>query len=188
MNYLSSSKMEGVWFTVAVNAGGQLVACAFSDTSQKASEKVVRRTVRAEVSEGNDSTRQRLHELYTIYSGSGKVNFDSFDLSSVSKFRRNVYVQLCNIPRGKVTTYGAIARKLGSKDSSRAVGTAVARNPLPLAIPCHRVVPSTMIIGNYGMPGRKPTEGGYMKRDLLEREGVEFHDSRISKECLWSPE
>ena len=189
MIHVSSGTRDRVWFTVAVNERGHLVACSFSDRSRKAAEKVVKETVRVNCSIGNDSlAKRKLRELYTMYSGSGKADFDSLDLSGISNFRRRVYVQLCRIPRGKVTTYGAIARRLGSRKLSRAVGTAVATNPLPLAIPCHRVVPSTLDVGNYGTPGRKPSEGAYMKRDLLKREGVKFQSSQINIECLWSPD
>ncbi|MGA2784177.1 MAG: MGMT family protein [Candidatus Bathyarchaeia archaeon] len=189
MIHVSSGTRHRVWFTVAVNERGRLVACAFSDRSRKAAEKVVKETIRVDCSIGNDSlARRKLHELYTMYSGSGKTDFNSLDLSGISNFRRRVYVQLCRIPRGKVTTYGAIAKRLGSRKWSRAVGTAVATNPLPLAIPCHRVVPSTLNVGNYGTPGGKPSEGAYMKHGLLKREGVQFQSTRISKECLWSPD
>jgi O-6-methylguanine DNA methyltransferase len=186
--HVSSGTRDRVWFTVAVNERGLLVACAFSDRSRKAAEKVVKEAVRVDCSIGDDSlTKRKLHEVYSMYSGSGKVDFNSLDLSGISNFRRRVYVQLCRIPRGKVTTYGAIARRLGSRKLSRAVGTAVATNPLPLAIPCHRVVPSTLHVGNYGTPGRKPSEGAYVKRDLLKREGVKFQGSQINIDCLWSP-
>jgi hypothetical protein len=58
---------------------------------------------------------------------------------------------------------------------------------MPLAIPCHRVVPSTLKVENYGMPGRKPSEGVHVKRQLLMREGVKFKDGNISEESFWSP-
>jgi methylated-DNA-[protein]-cysteine S-methyltransferase len=109
------------------------------------------------------------------------------DLSTVSGFRRKVYNQLSKIPLGKVTTYGAIAVKLGGKKYARAVGTAVATNPLPLLIPCHRVVPWSLRVGNYGMCGRDPSKGGYMKQELLLREGVRFEGERISKQSTWNP-
>jgi methylated-DNA-[protein]-cysteine S-methyltransferase len=109
-------------------------------------------------------------------------------LSNVSEFRRKVYSLLQAIPSGKVATYGALAKKVGGKRYARAVGTAVATNPLSLIIPCHRVVPASLRVGNYGMPGRKPSEGGYVKRGLLEREGVVFRGEKVSVESLWKPE
>ena len=109
------------------------------------------------------------------------------DLSLVSNFRKKVYNLLCKIPTGRITTYGEIAKRLGGKRYARAVGTAVATNPLPLIIPCHRVVPASLEIGNYGMGGRKPSTGAYMKRRLLEREGVKFQGRRVSEKSKWIP-
>ena len=64
--------------------------------------------------------------LHKFLGGTGEVaDLRSLDLSNVSSFRRDVYKLLCKIPRGRVTTYGAIARRLGGKRYSRAVGTAV---------------------------------------------------------------
>jgi O-6-methylguanine DNA methyltransferase len=185
---MSSGNKDGVWFTVAVNERGQLMACSFSDRSRREAERVVKETVHVPFLEAdNYATGRRLRELYRLFRGNGKVDLKSLDLTGVSDFRKRVYRQLCQIPRGRVTTYGIVAEMLGSRKSSRAVGSAVAANPLPLAIPCHRVVPSTLHVGNYGTPGGRPTEGGYMKRAILEREGVKLHGNRILKECLWSP-
>ena len=189
MIQISSENLSGIWFTAAVNEEGKLVACAFSDRSRQETEKAVRATAHVDFSNENDSSlNQRLQELYSLFSGKGKIDLKWLDLTHVSEFRKRVYIQLCRIPRGKVTTYGAIARKLGSRTYSRAVGLAAAMNPLPLAIPCHRVVPSSLHVGNYGMPGRKPSQGGYVKRGLLNREGVRFRGKRVSKECVWSPD
>ena len=185
---ISSENKDGVWFTAAVNERGQLVACAFSDRDKEASERVVKDTIRVDFSTQNDSLLNRtLQELYGLFLGKGKMHLKELDLSHVSGFRKRVYLQLSRIPRGKVTTYGAIAKVLGSITYSRAVGTANAMNPLPLAIPCHRVLPSSLHVGNYGMPGGKPSDGAYMKRALLEREGVKFQGARVSKEFLWDP-
>ena len=181
--------MNGVWFTAAVNQSGQLVACAFSDRNGHEPEEAVKETVPVDFrAENNSAINKRLQQLFSLFLGKGKTSLNDLDLSRVSDFRRRVYFQLHRIPRGKVTTYGAIARRLGSKTYSRAVGTATATNPLPLVIPCHRVVPASLIISNYGMPGMKSSDGAYMKRALLTREGVKLVDGRVSEECLWSPD
>ena len=189
MIQISSENLDGVWFTAAVNEKGQLVACAFSDRNREAAELAVKGTVPVDFSTQTDSfLNRKLQELRSLFSGRGRMDLKELDLSRVSDFRRRVYFQLSRIPRGKVTTYGMIARKLGSITYSRAVGLANAMNPLPLAIPCHRVLPSSLLVGNYGMPGREPRDGGYIKRALLEREGVKFQGDRVSKEYVWNPE
>ena len=70
------------------------------------------------------------------------------------------------IPRGKVATYSWVAAKAGTK-SPRAAGTALARNPFPIVVPCHRAIHTDGTIGHY-------QGGAAMKRRLLEMEGVEF--------------
>ena len=167
-----------------------MIACAFSEDGRRRAESAVLGSVsltERHVRRISNVTTGRLRELYGLYMGQRKADLRSLDLSNVSPFRRKVYLLLSRIPRGRVTTYGAIAKKLGSPRHARAVGTAVASNPMPLAIPCHRVLTSTLKIENYGMPGRKPSEGVHVKRKLLEREGVKFKDGKVSEESFWSP-
>lgn len=78
------------------------------------------------------------------------------------------------IPRGWVSTYGRIARELGLPGGARAVGSALASNPFPILIPCHRAVRSSGELGGY--------QGGLeMKKALLEMEGVIFRsNSQVS--------
>src|SRR5208337_61556 len=187
---VKSARRGGIWFSLARNRDGQLVACSFSDRSRREAERSVRSALpsglakTAKVGRPDPSFRV-LHEFF---GGNGKVaNPRSLDLSNVSTFRKNVYGLLCKIPRGRVTTYGAIARRLGGKRYSRAVGTAVAKNPFPLIVPCHRVVHVSGKVGNYGMGGREPSTGAYMKRRLLELEGVKFHNQKVSEKSMWVP-
>jgi O-6-methylguanine DNA methyltransferase len=177
---------------MAMNEKKELVACNFSTESRLKAEKSVRESIPRELIAKRDSNTSDYYTImksvYRAYLGNGtRLNELDF-LENVSGFRKKVYAQLNRIPRGRVTTYGAIAKKLGSKRYSRAVGTAVATNPISLIIPCHRVLPSSLKVGNYGMPGRKPTEGGPIKRALLEREGVKFIEDKVVEECLWSPD
>jgi O-6-methylguanine DNA methyltransferase len=90
-----------------------------------------------------------------------------FDLSRSTEFERSVLLKALEIPFGQVRPYTWIAREIGRPKAQRAVGSALAGNPIPLLIPCHRVVRSDGIIGNYGMGG--PT----VKRRLLEFEGAD---------------
>ncbi|MXW89512.1 MAG: MGMT family protein [Acidimicrobiaceae bacterium] len=87
------------------------------------------------------------------------------DLSSRSEFHQEVLRATARIPRGEVRTYGELAEIVGRPRAARAVGTAMARNPVPLLVPCHRVVPSSGGVGNYGY---RPE----LKAKLLAGEGV----------------
>jgi methylated-DNA-[protein]-cysteine S-methyltransferase len=89
------------------------------------------------------------------------------DLARVGPFEREVLHALLRIPAGQVRTYGEIAREVGDPGAARAVGAACARNPLPLLIPCHRVVRSDGGLGGYSLRG-----GVELKRQLLESEGA----------------
>ena len=91
----------------------------------------------------------------------------SFDLARLTPFERAVLMKAREIPRGEVRPYGWIAREIGHPGATRAVGTALARNPIPLFIPCHRVVRTDGHIGNYSMGGPEA------KRRILTFEGVD---------------
>ncbi len=67
----------------------------------------------------------------------------------MTSFACRVYKAVMGIPLGQVRTYKWVARKAGSSSAYRAVGTALRNNPLPLVIPCHRVVRSNNVLGGY---------------------------------------
>lgn len=79
----------------------------------------------------------------------------------------DVYDILRKIPKGKVTTYGDIAKALGSPRASRAIGRLLSRNPNPIVVPCHRVVMSSGQLGGYAF-------GKAIKKELLVKEGLSF--------------
>ena len=91
-----------------------------------------------------------------------------FDLRGLTPFSQAVLRKTLEIRRGEVRPYGWIAREIGHPAAVRAVGTALANNPIPYFIPCHRVIRSDGVIGNYGGGGPEA------KRDLLTLEGVEL--------------
>ena len=89
-----------------------------------------------------------------------------FDLRGLTPFEQDVLRKTREIPRGEVRPYGWIAREIGRPAAVRAVGTALANNPIPYFIPCHRVVRMDGQIGNYGGGGPEA------KRSILTMEGV----------------
>ncbi len=88
------------------------------------------------------------------------------DLRAVTPFRRQVLTEATTIPRGEVRSYGWLAHHVGKPGAARAVGSAMATNPVPLIVPCHRVVRSDGHIGAYSLGGP------HNKWLLLESEGA----------------
>ncbi len=96
----------------------------------------------------------------------GRLGRLTVDLSSIGEFQRAVLAKCAEIPPGEIRPYGWVAREIGKPGAVRAVGTALGKNPVPVLIPCHRVVRTDGRIGNYAY-------GSPMKRELLEHEGLD---------------
>ena len=99
-------------------------------------------------------------------------------------FAQDVYEYLKTVPRGKVVTYGMIARAIGHPRASRQVGNALHRNPTPVVIPCHRVV------NREGRLAPAFAFGGVDKQAaLLREEGVEVVDGYVDlQKFIWHGE
>lgn len=91
-----------------------------------------------------------------------------FDLRGLTPFQQSVLRKAREIPRGQVRPYGWVAREIGHPAAVRAVGSALANNPIPYFIPCHRVVRTDGMIGNYGGGGPEA------KKQILSLEGVQL--------------
>ena len=97
-----------------------------------------------------------------------------YDIDDLSPFQRAVLNKTAEIPRGEVRPYGWVAREVGQPGAVRAVGTALGRNPIPVLIPCHRVVRSDGRIGEYAL-------GSPVKQQLLRWEGLDLDElSRLA--------
>lgn len=103
------------------------------------------------------------------YAEGEEVDFSAtpLDLTGLSDFNRRAYALLLAIGWGQTTTYGVLARQLGDVSLSRAVGAAMGANPIPLIIPCHRVLASDGRPGGFSAPG-----GAISKLRMLTLEGV----------------
>lgn len=96
------------------------------------------------------------------------VDFSAhLDFSAATGFQKKVWSETARIPYGRVKTYGWIAGRIGMPRASRAVGTALGRNPLPIIIPCHRVLRE-----DGGLGGFSAAQGVALKKKLLVLEGV----------------
>jgi methylated-DNA-[protein]-cysteine S-methyltransferase len=117
--------------------------------------------------EGNSQVLLEARRQILQYLEGDRVAFDLFlDWKSIYHFQKDVLQLTLNIPFGEVRTYGQLAAQLHKPGAARAVGAALARNPLPILIPCHRVVAS-----NGHLTGYLGGKGIATKQWLLEREG-----------------
>jgi methylated-DNA-[protein]-cysteine S-methyltransferase len=98
-----------------------------------------------------------------------KFDLEFLDFNTCYEIQKKILFAEFNIPRGWVSTYKRIAIHLGMPQGARVVGNALARNPFPIIIPCHRAIKTNGDLGGF--------QGGInMKRKLLELEGIEFSD------------
>jgi len=110
-------------------------------------------------------------ESITAFLDGARVEFSlrCVEMEQCRGFQGRVLYETMRIPRGRVTSYGALAEAIHAPGAARAVGSALATNPFPLIIPCHRVVKSDGRSGRFG-------GGSDMKKALLALEGVEIDD------------
>ncbi len=106
-----------------------------------------------------------LNQIDEYFSGKRKVFSLKLDPSG-TKFQKSVWRQLEKIPYGAVVSYGRIAGIIGKPEASRAVGNANGRNPIPIIIPCHRVVGSDGRLTGYG--------GGLWRKEWLIKHEKDF--------------
>src|SRR5262249_45851452 len=110
-------------------------------------------------------TAEIVHQLRAYFAGERRAFDLRIDFGHVTPFLRRVLTAAAGVPPGQVVSYGEIARRIGQPRGSRAVGQALGRNPMPIVLPCHRIIAAGGKIGGYG--------GGLrMKRTLLRLEGA----------------
>ncbi len=111
-------------------------------------------------------------EVVNYFAGEEPQFTAPLDFMGLPAFRRKVLEACRRIPYGSTASYGDLARAVGKAGAARAVGGAMAANPFPLVIPCHRVLRSDGSIGGFSSPA-----GVKLKTRMLELEGASFADS-----------
>lgn len=104
-----------------------------------------------------------MEEILEYFAGERRSFDVDVDLTGLTSFQQSVLGLTAEIPFGETVTYGRLAERLDKPNASRAVGSALGRNPVPIVIPCHRVVRSDGSVGGY-------TAGSGYKEQLLELE------------------
>jgi O-6-methylguanine DNA methyltransferase len=147
----------------AVNQRG---LCAL-DFGRQESQFIERFDPRARLEKNPKAVQQVVAQLRQYFAGDRSSFNLPVDISQLTPFQRSVLDVACRIAPGQVWTYHRVAEELGRPRSSRPVGGALARNPIPIVIPCHRVIASDGSLGGYS--GGSGLEA---KRWLLQLEGA----------------
>jgi methylated-DNA-[protein]-cysteine S-methyltransferase len=159
---LPSSPIGPLW--VAASGLG-LLAVEWSMSQADFSAKIEQR-FHADVIYDEFHTTDAIHQLSEYLDGNRRQFNLPLDLSDMSNFQLKVLHYTCQIPFGQTSTYKGIAIQVGNLHAARAVGHIEATNPIPLVIPCHRVLGSDGSLHGYGGPG-----GIKLKAWLLNLEG-----------------
>ena len=159
---------------VAWNARG-LTAVQLPEANRAATERrLVAKAASAGVAAPPASIAAVIADIERYLAGE-PVDFTAVtvDLSSLDPFRQKLYETMRSLAWGHTTTYGELARQLGSSDweGAREVGDAMGRNPVPVVIPCHRVLAAGGKLGGFSAHG-----GAATKAKLLALEGVQLPD------------
>lgn len=109
------------------------------------------------------------------YAAGERVDFTfvPLDPPATDRFHEAIYRALCDVGYGETTTYGALCAAAGFPTAARETGTALGRNPVPIVVPCHRVLAAGGALGGFSAPGGVDT-----KRRLLTLEGYRFAPAR----------
>jgi methylated-DNA-[protein]-cysteine S-methyltransferase len=169
----SAGGLLDVAFDLADSPVGQLLVAASArglcrisfDPEPDRELEALARTFGARVLRSPRGVEPVRRELDEYFEGR-RHDFDlEVDLSPVPAFQRDVLAELVRVPYGQVDSYGGLARRIGRPRAARAVGGALNRNPVPIVVPCHRIVGATGNLVGYG--------GGLeRKRALLSLEGA----------------
>jgi methylated-DNA-[protein]-cysteine S-methyltransferase len=132
-----------------------------AEVLQQLADRISRRVLRV----SRPSLTRARHELDEYFAGTRQAFGVELDWQLARGFRREVLRATAEIPYGQTSSYRAVASHAGSPGAVRAAGTALATNPLPIVVPCHRVLPAGGALGSY-------RGGPAAKARLLELEGA----------------
>lgn len=182
---LAFATKDKTWFAVLVDDQDCLVASAFSDDRRAIKNHLVRYSLKVAHISPKEVKHRFAEDMVKLHNGEAPRRPVKLGSVGISEFQEKVYEVLKRIPRGRVTNYGLIAKAI--KSGPRAVGNAVGSNPWPLFVPCHRVVPINMTVGNYSMISSPGQKNSPVKMTLLDREGIRFQGEKIPPSALWNP-
>jgi AraC family transcriptional regulator of adaptative response/methylated-DNA-[protein]-cysteine methyltransferase len=177
-SYRSGGEGATIVYTVTASPLGALLVAVtdrglckvdIGDDAADLEAALTREFHRAELRRDDDALTAVVADVLDRIAGRAADHEVPLDVQGTA-FQRRVWEELRRIPMGETRTYGDVAANIGAPGASRAVGSACGANPVPVVVPCHRVVPASGGIGNYGL-------GPHRKRRLLEREGATTRDA-----------
>jgi methylated-DNA-[protein]-cysteine S-methyltransferase len=156
---ISGTPVGALW--VAVSEQG-LVAVEFG-TSENEFRRRVERRVRGRAQRAVGPTNEARRQVVDYLRGARKEFTLPVDLHALTAFQQRVLEAARAVPRGQVSTYGQIARRIGRPKAARAVGQALGNNPVPIVIPCHRVLGSDGSLHGYSGRGGLKTKAWLLR-------------------------
>ena len=166
---------------MAIQVSGEVIKICFSKRRKDVLNAIIRNlTQNWQIKNNNSEAQIALETINNLFYGKKNINQLKVDFTQTTRFQKAVYSLVKEIPRGKVSTYSIIAKAAGYKGANRAVGNAMASNPYPLLIPCHRVINSNLKIGRYSIPALDETESIKLKRLVLKNEGVKIKKNKVA--------
>jgi methylated-DNA-[protein]-cysteine S-methyltransferase len=158
------------WIGIAWSKRG-LTRLQLPARDRQATERRLLATIHGPAAESADMTAPiaDLVGMLRRYGAGEPVDFSNVpvDLDGVDPFRRAIYDAARRLSFGETTTYGGLAEEAGYKGRAQDTGQALGRNPVPIVVPCHRILAAGNRIGGFSAPG-----GSAAKERLLEMEGV----------------
>jgi len=170
--YYEVSREIGALIFSNIGVAGLVLPCIEKEETIREIYKKFSLSVDCEITEFIDDKNSLIRPLLYYFRGQ-EVKFNYvLDLRGFTEFEKEVYKVVSSIPYGEQRSYKWVAETVGKPGAYRAVGNALAKNPIPIVIPCHRIVAS-----DGGLGGWSGKEG--WKRKLLELEGVENQELKV---------
>ncbi|THB62718.1 MAG: methylated-DNA--[protein]-cysteine S-methyltransferase [Spirochaetaceae bacterium] len=158
---------------VAVNLNGEIIRAGFLPPDIKDEAAYVQDDLAlnhsGQIENNKYACGEAEHQLLQYFSGE-RTNFSLKTSPKGTDFQRLVWERLRKVGHGNTMTYGELAKKIGNRNAARAVAGAVARNPIVIFIPCHRIIPIRGGIGEYALRTFPDGQGKTIKHFLLEHE------------------
>jgi methylated-DNA-[protein]-cysteine S-methyltransferase len=151
-----------------------VVAVRFPEQGENAiRNRIARRFPQAHEAAPSEKTQRAIDDIVALLKGKQRdLKHIEIDLGDAPDFNRRVYEVARAIPPGKTLSYGEVAERLGDRNLARDVAQALGQNPVPIIVPCHRVMAAGRKTGGFSAPG-----GVQTKLKLLSIEGAQLEEA-----------